>query len=92
MRDFKELLVWKKSIHLLETIYNITNAFPKEEIYGLTNQLRRTVVSISSNIAEGSGRRTSKDFVSFLYNSMGSLKEVENQLIITKRLNYITEK
>jgi len=89
MRDFRDLDVWKKSIDLVERIYEVTQSFPKQEIYGLTSQIRRAAVSISSNISEGCGRRTSKDFVQFLYNAFGSIKEVECQLIIASRLKYI---
>ena len=63
--------------------------FPKEEVYGLTSQLRRAAVSIFSNIAEGAGRRTSKDFVGFLYNAMGSIKEVESQILFAEKLGYL---
>jgi len=89
MRDFRELEVWRKSIDLVEKIYVITKKFPDDEKYGLASQLRRAVVSIPSNISEGCGRRTSKDFVNFLHNSFGSLKEVECQLIIADKLDYI---
>ena len=89
MRDFRDLDVWKKSIDLVEKIYSITGNFPKSEIYGLGQQLKRAVVSISSNISEGCGRRTSKDFAQFLYNAFGSIKEVECQLIIANRLGYL---
>ncbi|MFH0808808.1 MAG: four helix bundle protein [archaeon] len=87
--DFKELGVWKRAFEFGGEIYKVTTSFPKEEIYGLTSQLRRAVVSISSNIAEGCGRRTSKDFVSFLYNAMGSIREVESQLMFSENLGYI---
>ena len=89
MRDFRDLDVWKNSVDLVERIYFITGNFPKSEIYGLSQQLRRAVVSISSNISEGCGKRTSKDFAQFLYNAFGSVKEVECQLIIAYRLKYL---
>ncbi len=89
--DFKELDIWKIAFEVNRSIYKITGNFPKEELYALTQQLRRASVSISSNIAEGCGRRTNKDFVNFLYNAMGSLKEVENQLLIAKDLNYLAQ-
>ncbi len=89
MRDFRDLDAWKKSIELVERIYEITVKFPKEEIYGLTSQIRRATVSVSSNISEGCGRRTSKDFAQFLYNAFGSVKEVECQLIIADKLGYL---
>lgn len=89
MRDFKDLDVWKKSIDLAEKIYIVTKNFPTNEEYGLTSQLRRAAVSISSNISEGCGRRTNKDFSKFLHNAFGSLKEIECQLIIADRLEYL---
>ena len=91
IRDFRELRIWERSMELAEKIYEVTKRFPKSEIYGLTSQLRRAVVSISSNIAEGCGRRTSKDFVGFLYNAMGSVREVESQLILSGRVGYLEE-
>jgi len=89
VRDFKELDVWKKAIEIGKDVYRITKSFPRDEIYGMTSQLRRAVVSISSNIAEGCGRRTSKDFVCFLHNAMGSIREVESQLIFAEGLGYL---
>ena len=89
LRTHKDLDVWKESIDLVETIYKITEKFPIREIYGLTNQIRRAVVSVPSNIAEGAARSSKKDFLKFLYISLGSLSEVETQLIIAKRLKYI---
>lgn len=91
MQDFKELIVWKLAFDLNKEIYKVTAKFPKEEFYALTQQLRRASVSVSSNIAEGCGKRTNKDFISFLYNSMGSLKEIESQLLIAKDLNYLPQ-
>jgi four helix bundle protein len=89
--DFIELDVWKRAFSMGEEIYRLTGRFPKEEIYGLTSQLRRAVISISSNIAEGCGRRTSKDFVGFLYNAMGSVREVESQLMFVEKLGYLED-
>jgi len=89
VRDFKRLDIWKLSIELSKKIYEASRKFPKEEIYGMTSQLRRAVVSIFSNIAEGCGRRTSRDFVQFLYNAMGSVREVESQLIFAENLGYL---
>lgn len=91
MQDFKNLQIWKMAFDLNKEMYNITVKFPKEEAYGLTSQLRRASVSISSNIAEGCGRRTDRDFISFLYNAMGSLKEVENLILIAKDLGYLSQ-
>ena len=86
----KDLEVWKKSLDFVESVYRLTEQFPKTEMYGLTNQMRRAVVSISSNIAEGAARSTKKEFIQFLYIALGSLSEVETQLIIAQRLRYIS--
>ena len=86
VKSYKELLVWQKSIDLVVQIYLLTEEFPKEEIYGLTSQIRRASVSISSNIAEGRYRGTKADFVRFLRMSYGSGAELETQLEIAKRL------
>jgi len=91
MRDFNKLEIWKKAIELGEKIYRVTVVFPKNEMYGLVSQMRRAVIGISSNIAEGCGRRTNKDFIGFLYNAMGSINEVESQLVISGRLGYIED-
>ena len=92
MNYFKELKVWQKAIELVTNTYLKTQSFPKEEIYGLTSQIRRCVVSIPSNIAEGCGRKTNKDFSSFLGISLGSAFEFETQLIICKNLEFIQQK
>lgn len=89
MKVYTELDVWKESRGLVKDIYSITKSFPKEETYGLTNQLRRCAVSIPSNIAEGCGRRTAADTIQFLHISRGSLYELETQLYIALDLNYI---
>ena len=89
--NFKELKIWKAAIRLTKEIYKITRDFPKEEIYGLTSQIRRSAVSVPSNIAEGCGRNTDKQLVNFLNISMGSLCELETQLIISKELGYLKE-
>ena len=91
LKTHKNLDVWKRSMNLVEMIYELTNSFPREEIYGLTNQIRRAAVSIPSNIAEGAARSGKKEFLKFLYISLGSLSEVETQLIIAKRLAYIKD-
>ena len=91
MRDHKELDVWKTGVDLVTAVYIATKSFPKEESYGLTNQLRRAAVSIPSNIAEGAARQTNKEFVQFLYISLGSVAEVETQLIIADKLQYIAD-
>ena len=89
MSDYKDLKVWERSIAFVEMVYKIIRCFPKEEMYALSDQLKRAVVSIPSNIAEGASRNSNKEFVQFLYISLGSASEVETQLIIAKRLNYI---
>ncbi|MDO8604392.1 MAG: four helix bundle protein [bacterium] len=86
MTSYKDLVVWKRSIDLVIEIYKLTDNFPKEEIYGLTSQMRRSSVSISSNIAEGSMRGTKKDFRNFLIIAFGSGAELETQIVISKRL------
>ena len=85
-----ELKVWKRSISYVTTIYQLTESFPSAEKFGLTSQIRRSAVSIPSNIAEGAARQSSKEFIRFLYISMGSLSELEIQIIICKNLNYLT--
>jgi four helix bundle protein len=89
MATHKELEVWKLGIDLVEKIYQLTKVFPKEEIYGLTAQIRRSGISIPSNIAEGAARRNTKEYVQFLYISLGSLSELETQLIISQRLTFL---
>ena len=86
---YKELIVWQKAIDLVCLIYEITKTFPKEEIYGLTSQIRRAIVSVPSNIAEGQGRKSPPEFRRFLSIARGSLAEVETQLIIAIRLGYM---
>jgi len=81
--------VWKKSMDLATKIYKITKLFPKEEMYGLTSQIRRSGVSISANIAEGAARNSRKEFIQFLYISLGSLAELETELLIAKSIGYL---
>jgi four helix bundle protein len=91
MSHFRKILVWQKSISLVTKIYKSTSYFPKEEIFGLTSQIRRSSISIPSNIAEGAGRESTKDFLRFLYISMGSIFEMQTQLEIAKNITYIKE-
>ena len=84
--------MWKKSIQFVKKIYGITYKFPDTEKYGLTNQMRRCAVSIPSNIAEGAGRNSKKEFKQFLYISLGSISELETQLIISTELSYLKDK
>src|SRR6476620_3630011 len=90
-KSYTELEVWQKSRELVVVIYQLTGAFPKDELFSLTNQLRRCAVSVPSNIAEGCGRSTSKDTIHFLYISRGSLFELETQCYLSIDQNYITE-
>ena len=91
MHHFKELNVWQKSIQLATDIYDLTGNYPNHETYGLTSQLRRCTISISSNIAEGAGRFSKKEFRYFLNIAYGSSFELETQLIISKNLKYLDE-
>ena len=91
MKTHHDLTIWKKSIEFVTNVYQITKGFPKEEIYGLTNQLRRASVSIPSNIAEGAARKHNKEFVQFLFVALGSASEIETQLVISKNLKFIGE-
>lgn len=85
----KDLDVWKKSMALVLDVYKNTQNFPSHELYGLTSQIRRSAVSIPSNIAEGAARNSDKDFIRFCYISLGSLAELETQLIISHQLKYL---
>ncbi len=89
MKDFKKLNVWQKSIELVASIYKISKKFPAAEKYGLTSQVTRSAVSIPSNIAEGSSRFSERDYFRFLEIALGSAFELETQLIIIEKLNYI---
>jgi four helix bundle protein len=89
VKSHKELTIWKESMNLVENIYSISKSFPKEEMYGLTSQMRRCAVSVPSNIAEGAGRKGEREFARFLYIALGSLSELETQFEISIRLNYI---
>jgi four helix bundle protein len=85
----KDLEVWKESIKLVKDIYLITKKYPKDELYGIVSQIRRSAVSVPSNIAEGSARNSNKDYIRFLYISFGSLTELETQIIISQELEFI---
>ena len=91
MKNHMDLEVWQRGMDLVVDIYEISSDFPKEEIYGLTSQIRRAAVSIPSNIAEGSARHGDKEFMQFLYIALGSAAEVETQLILSCRLNFVNE-
>jgi four helix bundle protein len=89
-RTYRELIAWQKGMDLVVSVYQLTRRFPHEEQYGLTSQLRRSVVSIPSNIAEGQGRSSTREFQQFLSIAYGPLQEAETQLLIAQRLRYIT--
>lgn len=91
MANFKELLIWQKSINFVTEIYELTNDFPKNEMYGLISQIRRASISIPSNIAEGNSRRSVADYLQFLKIARGSCAEVETQLIIAQNLTFLSE-
>ena len=90
MATHKDLDVWKEAITLVTEIYNLTANFPDSERFGLTSQMRRAAVSVPSNIAEGAARGTNKEYVRFLNISLGSLSEIETQILIFKNLEYIS--
>jgi len=90
--SFRDLRVWQQAMNLAVAIYRSTEAFPKHEVYGLTQQMRRAAVSVPSNIAEGKGRRHDKEFRQFLFHARGSLLELETQLAIATELKYLTAK
>ena len=89
MKTHKDLQAWQNSINLVTDVYKLTESFPKEELYALTNQIRRCAVSVPSNIAEGAGRNSKKEYIQFLYVALGSLSELETQLIISQNLGFI---
>lgn len=91
VKNYQELIVWQKAMDLVEEIYRVSRTFPREEISGLTSQVRRAAVSIPSNIAEGQGRRTTPDFLRHLSIAYGSLREVETQILIAMRLHYLAQ-
>ena len=86
--DYKDLKIWQKGFSLTEKVYELTNSFPKKEQYSLTDQIRRAAISVPSNIAEGFGRASKKHFHSFLRISLGSLSELETQIMLSKSVGY----
>jgi four helix bundle protein len=92
IQNFQDLRIWQEGINVVKKIYELTPSFPKEEIYGLTSQMRRCAVSIPSNIAEGFKRFHNNEFRQFLYITLGSCAELETQLIIADELDYIDTK
>ena len=91
METFKNLVAWQEAMNLVEMVYLATKEFPKDEIYGLTDQIRRAAVSVPSNIAEGNGRMNRKDYAHFLLIANGSLKELETQILISERIGYLSK-
>ena len=91
IQRYQQLTVWQKGMQLVKLIYLVTNTLPREELYGLSNQMRRAVISIPSNIAEGFGRYNTKEYLHFLRIARGSCYEVETQLQICTQINYLTE-
>jgi four helix bundle protein len=90
LQSYRELLVWQKAMELALLVYRLTEGFPRREVYGLAAQIRRAGVSVPSNIAEGYGRGSRKEYVQFLSIAQGSLKELETQIIVAGRLTYAT--
>jgi len=91
MNNYKNLKVWQKAVELVVKVYDVTKNFPKEEVYGLTSQIRRSAVSIPSNLAEGSGRNSSKDFNNFLGIAHASCYELETQMIIANKIGFLQD-
>ena len=91
MGDYQELIVRQKAMDLAQEVYPCTRGFPKEEIYGLTSQVRRAAVSIPSNLAEGASRAGSKEFMRFLHIARGSASELETQLLLAERIGYVSD-
>ena len=91
IKTHKDLKVWQRSIDLVMLVYDQTKKFPKEELYAITNQIRRCVTSIPANIAEGSGRKNKAEYIQFLHIALGSASELETFLIISEKLQYITK-
>lgn len=91
MHNFRELRIWKEAIAVAKQVYIVSATFPSEEKYGLTSQVRRAVVSIASNIAEGAGRASNKEFAQFLTIALGSAYETETQMVLAKEFEFITD-
>jgi four helix bundle protein len=92
IKDFRDLEIWKRGIRVVEEIYKITKSFPKEELYGLSTQLRKSAVSVPSNIAEGFARSSNKEYKQFLFFALGSCAEATTQIIIAQRLGFVENK
>ncbi len=92
MESYRDLLVWQKSMKLARAVYNLTKLFPKEELYGITSQIRRAVISIPSNIAEGYSRKHRQEYSQFVRVAFASGAELETQLLLAKDLNFVSPK
>ena len=90
IKTHKDLTVWQEAMKLAKEVYQLTSAFPKEEVYGLSSQMRRAAVSVPSNIAEGAARSSSREFTQFLYIALGSLSELETQWLLAKEMGMIS--
>jgi four helix bundle protein len=90
VKGYRELVVWQKAMDLVVQVYELTRRFPREEMYGLSAQMRRAAVSVPSNIAEGQGRGAGSDFVYFLRIGQGSIQELETQVLLAARLDYVS--
>ena len=90
VRNYRDLVVWERAVDLVAEVYRLSAGFPREEQFGLTSQMRRASVSVTANIAEGSGRATSRDFLNFLSYSRGSLKETESMVFVAQRLGFVS--
>jgi len=91
-QSYRDLIVWQKAMDLARSVYEISKGFPKQELFGLTSQIRRAAVSIPSNVAEGSARRTTRDFIAFLHIARGSLAELDTQLELCERSGFLRER
>ena len=92
VKSFRDLVVWQKSVDFIDEIYRLTGEFPPDERFALTAQMRKAAVSVASNIAEGSGRFSSRDYLNFISQSRGSVKESESDLLVSIRLKFISER
>jgi four helix bundle protein len=91
VKNYRDLIVWQRGIKLAKEVYQLTSKFPQQEIFGITNQLRRASVSIPSNIAEGQGRQYRKEFIQFLYMAVGSVSELDTQFVIAEEVGYLSQ-
>ena len=92
VKNYRDLIVWQKSMDLVTKTYNLIKTLPKEELYALSSQMRKAAISIPSNIAEGYGRRSTKEYINFLHIARGSNAELQTQLLICVNLGYLQEK